>query len=259
MTTSRRPQGRRARVRLPGPGAPAQPLRQARLRRPHGDGLHGHAEVRRDELALGAAGDPRRRVGRAHVGVRLHGGTASPRRSWRPPTATRRGGQPGRTSGIIYALYGGAVGDLVCARWQRSSGSDAPCTKAGTNEDQGPRAGRPRRRARRWSGLAEPASAAEVEPPSSRSRPCRPCRGSGSCSTEVPYTADQQGLVRLTLTTPQPATHRAGHRRRQAAPGGDVTSRSRAGGSSGTTTRTAAPRSPGSRCAGTSASRRRSA
>ena len=35
----------------------------------------------------------------------------------------------GRTSAIIYALYGGGVGVTPTSPSQRSSGSDAPCTK----------------------------------------------------------------------------------------------------------------------------------
>ena len=106
----RAPEGRRPGLRLPRARAPAQPVRQAGRRRPHGHGLHGHAEVRGDQLGHPTAGHPGRTVRRAHVGVRLLRGPTSP-----ALVPTTYGDPPevanqGRTSGVIYALYGGAVG-----------------------------------------------------------------------------------------------------------------------------------------------------
>jgi hypothetical protein len=57
------------------------------------------------------------------------------------------------------------------------------------------------------TGLVEPASAAEVRPPIVEIATVPALPGVRFVFDGVRYTADQQGLVRLTLTKPQPATH----------------------------------------------------
>jgi hypothetical protein len=57
------------------------------------------------------------------------------------------------------------------------------------------------------SGLAGPASAAEVKPPIVEVATVPALPGVRFVFDGVSYTTDEQGLVRLTLTKPQPATH----------------------------------------------------
>jgi hypothetical protein len=59
-----------------------------------------------------------------------------------------------------------------------------------------------------WSGLEESASAAEVKPPIVEIATVPALPGVRFLFAGAPSTADQQGIVRLTLTKPQPASHR---------------------------------------------------
>ena len=58
------------------------------------------------------------------------------------------------------------------------------------------------------SGLVDPASAAGVPPPIVEIATVPPLPGVRFVFDGVRYTADEQGVVRLSLNTPQPATHR---------------------------------------------------